>query len=124
MSSIFSLIFFFVFSTILSLLTHIIRIYTHIYIECQSYIVKDTLEISYFNPPIAWIALLCSLLLGFGDACINTQIYTMLAGAFASNSVAAFAVFKFTQVSQIQDMYGLGCFCLIKSKIVQILIER
>lgn len=65
-----------------------------------NFAVKDTSEISYFDPPIAWIALLCSLLLGFGDACINTQIYTMLAGAFASNSVAAFAVFKFTQVSR------------------------
>lgn len=66
---------------------------------------KDTQEVSVFDPPIAGIALLCSLLLGFGDACINTQIYTMLAGAFASNSVAAFAVFKFTQVSAIEERY-------------------
>lgn len=58
---------------------------------------KDTEEIGFFDPPIAWVALLCSSLLGFGDACINTQIYSMLGGAFASNSVAAFAVFKFTQ---------------------------
>lgn len=66
--------------------------------------VGDTQQISYFDPPIAWIALLCSLLLGFGDACINTQIYTMLAGSFASNSVAAFAVFKFTQVSEMGSL--------------------
>lgn len=59
---------------------------------------KDTQEIGFFDPPIAWLALLCSLLLGFGDACFNTQIYSMLGGAFASNSVAAFAIFKFTQV--------------------------
>ncbi|XP_031634196.1 UNC93-like protein MFSD11 [Contarinia nasturtii] len=58
---------------------------------------KGTQEIGYFNPPIVWVALLCSLLLGFGDACFNTQIYSMLGGSFASNSVAAFAVFKFTQ---------------------------
>lgn len=69
--------------------------------------VEDTQAISYFDPPIASIALLCSLLLGFGDACINTQIYTMLAGAFASNSVAAFAVFKFTQVSAMKMSMGI-----------------
>lgn len=63
--------------------------------------VNDTQDIGFFDPPIAWIALLCSLLLGFGDACFNTQIYSMLGGAFASNSVSAFAVFKFTQVSCI-----------------------
>lgn len=73
-----------------------------IFIECVmciNFTAGNTQNISYFDPPIAWLALLCSLLLGFGDACINTQIYTMLAGAFANNSVAAFAVFKFTQVS-------------------------
>lgn len=64
--------------------------------------VKDTQGIGLFDPPIAWIALLCSVLLGFGDACFNTQIYSMLGGAFASNSVAAFAVFKFTQVSAMR----------------------
>ncbi|XP_055312728.1 UNC93-like protein MFSD11 isoform X2 [Sitodiplosis mosellana] len=58
---------------------------------------NDTQDIGFFDPPLAWVALLCSLLLGFGDACFNTQIYSMLGGAFASNSVAAFAVFKFTQ---------------------------
>lgn len=73
----------------------------YLYGLSQSDAVKDTQAISYFDPPIVWIALLCSLLLGFGDACINTQIYTMLAGSFASNSVAAFAVFKFTQVSEM-----------------------
>lgn len=69
--------------------------------------VANTQEIGFFDPPIAWLALLCSLLLGFGDACFNTQIYSMLGGAFASNSVAAFAVFKFTQVCTI---------CLPKNK--------
>lgn len=68
--------------------------------ECCIFSVRDTQEIGFFDPPIAWIALLCSVLLGFGDACFNTQIYSMLGGAFASNSVAAFAVFKFTQVSE------------------------
>lgn len=59
----------------------------------------DTYKIAYLNPPIAWIAILCSFLLGFGDACFNTQIYSMLGGVFAKNSAAAFALFKFTQVN-------------------------
>lgn len=58
----------------------------------------DTHEVSFFNPPLVSVALGCSLLLGFGDACFNTQIYSMLGGVFAKNSAAAFAIFKFTQV--------------------------
>ena len=58
----------------------------------------DTTDTAYFNPPIASVALMCSFLLGFGDACYNTQIYAMLGGYFARNSTAAFALFKFTQV--------------------------
>lgn len=59
---------------------------------------QDSSDTSLFNPPIAWLAVMCSFLLGFGDACFNTQIYSMLGGSFAHNSAAAFAIFKFTQV--------------------------
>lgn len=58
----------------------------------------DTQETSVFDPPRVWIALLCSFLLGFGDSCYNTQIYSLLGGVFASKSADAFAIFKFTQV--------------------------
>lgn len=57
----------------------------------------ETETISYLNPPRESIALICSFLLGLGDACFNTQIYSMLGGVFASKSSAAFAIFKFTQ---------------------------
>lgn len=60
---------------------------------------EDTKDIGVFNPPLTWVALSCSFTLGFGDACFNTQIYSMLGGSFAKNSAAAFAIFKFTQVS-------------------------
>ena len=43
------------------------------------------------------LAIFCSLLLGLGDACFNTQIYAILGVSFPNNSVSAFAIFKFTQ---------------------------
>ncbi|KAK4876681.1 hypothetical protein RN001_009187 [Aquatica leii] len=45
----------------------------------------------------ATLAILCSFLLGFGDACFNTQIYALLGDVFAKNSAPAFAIFKFIQ---------------------------
>uniref|UniRef100_A0A336MQ22 UNC93-like protein MFSD11 n=1 Tax=Culicoides sonorensis TaxID=179676 RepID=A0A336MQ22_CULSO len=57
----------------------------------------DTNDESFLSPPRVWIALLCSFLLGFGDSCFNTQIYSLLGGVFASKSADAFAIFKFTQ---------------------------
>uniref|UniRef100_U5EXR4 UNC93-like protein MFSD11 n=1 Tax=Corethrella appendiculata TaxID=1370023 RepID=U5EXR4_9DIPT len=95
----------------------------------------NTSDLSVFDPPMAWLAILCSFLLGFGDACFNTQIYSMLAGSFAKNSVAAFSIFKFTQSvaaaigfvysSQTGLRYQIGilvvfsiigtfCFCLVE----------
>ncbi|KAH8353862.1 hypothetical protein KR084_009376 [Drosophila pseudotakahashii] len=58
---------------------------------------KDTTDISYLEPPRASIALICAFLLGLGDACFNTQIYSMLGGEYVNNAVGAFALFKFTQ---------------------------
>lgn len=43
------------------------------------------------------MALLCSFFLGFGDACFNTQVYSLLGVIYSHDSAPAFAVFKFTQ---------------------------
>lgn len=45
------------------------------------------------------IALLCSFLLGLGDSCFNTQLYSILGRVYADQSTAAFAIFKFVQVT-------------------------
>lgn len=58
----------------------------------------DTNDVSYINPS-PYLAMLCSFLLGFGDACFNTQIYSILGGNYSDKSTSAFALFKFTQVS-------------------------
>ncbi|XP_037042779.1 UNC93-like protein MFSD11 [Bradysia coprophila] len=95
----------------------------------------DTKETAFLNPPIASLALLCSFLLGFGDACFNTQIYAMLGGEFAKNTAAAFALFKFTQsvaaaasfiysshiglsvqmgILIVTGIIGTACFCIVE----------
>lgn len=44
------------------------------------------------------LAIMCSFLLGLGDACYNTQIFSILGSVYADDSASAFAIFKFTQV--------------------------
>ncbi len=40
---------------------------------------------------------MCSLLLGFGDACYNTQTMSLLGGIYPDEAGPAFAIFKFVQ---------------------------
>jgi hypothetical protein len=58
----------------------------------------------------AFVAIVCSLLLGFGDSCYNTQIYSIVGGIFPEDSAPAFAIFKFTQVCR----YLLNTVCAVQ----------
>lgn len=79
----------------------------------------DTDEVAYFNPPIPSVAMLCSFLLGLGDACFNTQIYSMLGGVFAKNSAEAFSIFKFSQVTFDRSPY-----CRHNTKVYLFIVSR
>ncbi|XP_064171114.1 UNC93-like protein MFSD11 isoform X1 [Anguilla rostrata] len=50
----------------------------------------------YLLPSIS-IALLCSFLLGLGDSCFNTQLYSILGCVYGEESAPAFTIFKFIQ---------------------------
>ncbi|KAI1721802.1 UNC93-like protein MFSD11 [Ditylenchus destructor] len=63
--------------------------------------------------PSVPIALLCGFLLGFGDACWNTQIYAFLAVEYSGESAQAFSVFKFF-------MHLFTCVAFYYSKVVEL----
>lgn len=55
-----------------------------------------TQETTFLIPSVS-ITLLCSFLLGLGDSCFNTQLYSILGCVYAEQSTPAFAIFKFIQ---------------------------
>ncbi|XP_077979841.1 UNC93-like protein MFSD11 [Glandiceps talaboti] len=58
--------------------------------------IEETFEIAYIDPN-KYIAFLCAFMLGLGDSCFNTQIYSILGFMFPEDSAPAFALFKFMQ---------------------------
>lgn len=83
----------------------------------------DTKAISYFDPPLASVALFCAFLLGLGDACFNTQVYSMLGGVFASQSTAAFALFKFVQSVGAAASFVYSSYCGLKTHMIILVVS-
>ena len=59
--------------------------------------------------PNVHVAIFCSFVLGFGDACFNTEIFSILGRVFRNDSASAFAIFRFFQsiASAIVFFYSL-----------------
>ncbi|XP_054155072.1 UNC93-like protein MFSD11 [Oppia nitens] len=57
---------------------------------------EQTNDPAYINSNLG-IALFCGFLLGLGDACYNTQMYSILGVLYRDDSAPAFALFKFVQ---------------------------
>ncbi|KAK2580548.1 hypothetical protein KPH14_007681 [Odynerus spinipes] len=59
-----------------------------------------------FIEPSPVLAMAGSLALGFGDACFNTQVYSLLGVLFVMESASAFALFKFCQSVAAAASFG------------------
>ena len=57
----------------------------------------DTDAKARIDPSNINLAIFGSFLLGLGDACYNTQIFSFLGSVFKDDSAAGFAIFKFAQ---------------------------
>ena len=57
----------------------------------------DTATKARIDPSNIYLAIFGSFLLGLGDACYNTQIFSFLGTVFKDDSAAGFAIFKFAQ---------------------------
>ncbi|CAB3405197.1 unnamed protein product [Caenorhabditis bovis] len=86
--------------------------------------------------PNVEISLICSALLGFGDAIVQTQIYSYLVDGYSSESSHAFALFKFYSGASSTIAFYLSQFftlpmhlilytiCAIMSSISAIIAQR
>ena len=72
---------------------------------------SSTDNAAYLNPPITGLAILASFLLGFGDACYNTSLCTIIGKIFEDNSAAGFAILKFFQTfcAAVALLYSNQC---------------
>ncbi|XP_038048666.1 LOW QUALITY PROTEIN: UNC93-like protein MFSD11 [Patiria miniata] len=82
---------------LLGFIVHIIAFYLSLVNLPSGSPISDTFnQEGYIQPNLA-LALVTAFLLGFGDACFNTQVYSILGYLFPNDSAPAFALFKFTQ---------------------------
>ena len=59
--------------------------------------IEDTSIAAYINPSNPYLAVLGSFLLGLGDACLVTQVYSIIGSVFKADSAAGFAILQFTK---------------------------
>ncbi|MCI4385288.1 hypothetical protein PGIGA_G00048760 [Pangasianodon gigas] len=84
---------------LLGLVTHFLAFYL-IFLNIASdapLAPEEGTQLYSFITPSMDLALFCSLLLGLGDSCFNTQLLSIVGFIFRDDSAPAFAVFKFVQ---------------------------
>ena len=57
----------------------------------------ETEDLAYIKTCNPYLAIFGSFLIGFGDACYNTQIYSLIGSVLKNDSAAGFAIVKFFQ---------------------------
>ena len=82
----------------LGFIVHMIA-FVMIYIDIPNMAPFGNTNDSAIIDPNPYIAIACSYLLGFGDACFNTQIMSLLGTVYTAKSASAFSIFKFVQSS-------------------------
>ncbi|XP_075942516.1 UNC93-like protein MFSD11 [Anarhichas minor] len=83
---------------------------------------NTTTQIQPFLAPSVSIALLCSFLLGLGDSCFNTQLYSILGCVYAEHSTPAFAIFKFIQSVFAAVAFFYSGYLLLKWQLLMMVI--
>ncbi|BES88678.1 UNC93-like protein MFSD11-like [Nesidiocoris tenuis] len=64
-----------------------------------------TNDVSVFETPKIWLAVLCSLVLGVSDGFYNTQLYTLLANLSPEHSAQTMALFKFIKSMSVAAFF-------------------
>ncbi|KFB39669.1 AGAP000311-PA-like protein [Anopheles sinensis] len=82
----------------------------------------NTDAVSYIQPPSAVAAMACSFLLGLGDACFNTQCYSMLGGVFKNEPAEAFSIFKFTQSVAAAASFVYSSYCGLHAQLIILVV--
>ncbi|XP_022089378.1 UNC93-like protein MFSD11 isoform X1 [Acanthaster planci] len=82
---------------LLGFIVHIIAFYLSLLNLPSDSPISDTFNHKGYIQPNLAVALVTAFLLGFGDSCFNTQVYSILGYIFPNDSAPAFALFKFTQ---------------------------
>ena len=59
----------------------------------------DTTDTAFINPSNPYLAITGSLLFGLGDACLVTQIYSLIGSVFKADSAVGFAILQFTKAA-------------------------
>lgn len=113
---------------LLGMLVHLVT-YFLIYLNLPAHAIGDTIstEDSFgvvFDPSNVYIAMLCAFLLGFGDACFNTQIYSIIGNLYPldQDSAPAMALYKCFQSLATMVGFVTSTFILLRWQLLILVI--